>query len=234
MDFLFPHLENVREIGRALTGKPFANIWMIAERVWSAKKDKGKDGIDENMPVRDLFDKGYSAREVRYWLLSTYYRRPIQATSDNLAHSLAGLRRIDEFIKKVRSSRESEQENPHLSELAFTLEQEFLDSLADDLNVPRALAAIFRFIRQANPSIDKSGADDSQRKLILEIFRKADSILGFFDMGSRLLSPAEEKLLRDREDARKQKNWVEADKIRDALLKCGIRVADTPAGSRWE
>ncbi|MHC1726296.1 MAG: cysteine synthase [Syntrophobacteraceae bacterium] len=234
MDFLFPHLENVREIGEALTGKPFANIWMIAERVWSAKKDKGKDGIDESMPVRELFDKGYSAREIRCWLLSTHYRKPIQATSENLSNSVAGLKRIDEFLMKVRAVGGPNGENDSLSEMAYTLDQEFMDSLADDLNIPHAMAAVFRFIRQANPLLDQYGAGPSQTSQILEVFRKADSILGFFDMKSKLLSPTEEKLIREREIARKEKNWAEADRIRNDLLQCGIRVIDTPAGSRWE
>ncbi len=234
MDFLFPHLENVREIGEALTGKPFANIWMIAERVWSAKKEKGNNGMDENSSVRDLLEVGYSAREVRHWLLSTHYRKPIQATSENLNNAVAGLRRIDEFIMKIRALNGSNGENGQLSELAYSLEQEFLDALADDLNVPRALAGIFRFIRQANPLLDQLGADPSQRRQILEVFRKADAVLGVFDMNSRPLAPDEENLIRERELARKQKNWLEADRIRDELQKCGIRVIDTPAGSRWE
>ncbi|MCE5336010.1 MAG: cysteine synthase [Desulfobacteraceae bacterium] len=234
MDYLFPHLENVREIGEALTGKPFANTWMIAERVWSTRKDKGKESMDESMPVRDLFALGYSAREVRHWLLSTHYRKPIQATPENIRNAVGGLKRIDEFIMKVRASSGMDGNNNQLSQLAFSLEEEFLQSLADDLNVPRALAAIFRFIRQANPLIDNYGAGPSQKANILEIFRKADSILGVFDMGSRPLSPAEERLIRDRETARSNKDWAEADRIRDELLRCGIRVIDTPAGSRWE
>jgi cysteinyl-tRNA synthetase len=118
--------------------------------------------------------------------------------------------------------------------MTCTLEQGFLDSLADDLNVPRALAAIFRFIRQANPIIGQAGMEHSQKLWILEIFNRANSILGFFDLSSRLLSPAEENLIRDREIARKEKNWAASDRIRNDLLGCGVRVIDTPAGSRWE
>ena len=234
MDFLFPHLENVREIGEALTGKPFANIWMIAERVWSARKGKGTDRVDESKPVRDLFEMGYSAREVRYWLLSTHYRKPIQATSDNISNAVHGLRRIDELIVKVRAAGESVDDNEQLSKMICRLDQEFLDSLEDDLNVPRALASIFRFIRQANPTIDKAGVGRSQKQQILETFHRANSILGFFDLSSRLLSPVEEKLIQDREIARRQKNWSDSDRIRHELLMCGIRVIDTPAGSKWE
>ena len=234
MDFLFPHLENVRVIGEALTDKPFANIWMTAERVWSAKKVKGTDRVDEAKPVRELLEMGFSAREVRYWLLSTHYRKPIQATLDNISNAARGLKRIDEFIVKVRACDGPVGENRLVSEMICSLEQGFLDSLADDLNVPRALAAIFRFIRQANPIIGQSGMEHSQKLRILEIFNRANSILGFFDLSSRLLSPAEEKLIADREIARTEKNWAASDRIRNDLLKCGVRVIDTPAGSRWE
>ncbi len=238
MDFLFPHLENVREIGEALTGRPFANTWMIAERVWSARKDKEQHPIDESLPIRNLFEKGYSAREVRYWLLSTYYRKPIHATSENLDNAAAGLRRIDEFLAKVKAARDAdEMDSPaetKLFEMAYSLEQEFLDALADDLNVPHALAAVFRFIRQANPVLDQSGAGQDKKRQILEVFTKMDEILGVFDLGRQPLGQKEECLIREREAARKEKNWAEADRIRDELLRCGIRVVDTPTGSRWE
>jgi cysteinyl-tRNA synthetase len=234
MDFLFPHLENVMVIGEALTDKPFANIWMTAERVWSAKKEKGTGGVDESKPVRDLLEMGFSAREVRYWLLSTHYRKPMQATLDNISNAVRGLRRIDEFIVKVRASEGPPGENRLLCDMICTLEQEFLDSLADDLNVPRALAAIFRFIRQANPIIGQAGVDQPQRLQILENFNRANSILGFFDLSSRLLSAAEEQLIRERDIARKEKNWADSDRIRNELLRCGVRVIDTPAGGRWE
>jgi cysteinyl-tRNA synthetase len=144
------------------------------------------------------------------------------------------LRRIDEFIVKVRAFEDPVGENAQLAEMICILEQEFLDSLADDLNLPHALAAIFRFIRQVNPIIDRTGVSSSQKLQILEIFHLANSILGFFDLSSRLLSPTEEKLIRDREIARKEKNWADSDRIRNDLLKCGIRVIDTPDGSRWE
>lgn len=234
MDFLFPHLENVREIGSALTGKPFANIWMIAERVWSAKKDKEKNSIDETMPVRSLFEMGYSAREVRYWLLATHYRKPIHAGLDNLSNAVSGLRRIDEFITKVAATRGSGKGDNPLSEMANTLEREFLEALSDDLNVPRALAAIFGFIRRANPVLDHSGPGQSQKKQIADVFGKINDIFGVFDLGAQPLGPTEDTLIRKREQARKSENWEEADRIRNDLLRCGIRVVDTPSGSRWE
>jgi cysteinyl-tRNA synthetase len=153
---------------------------------------------------------------------------------DNISNTVRGLRRIDEFIVKVRALEDPVGENAQLAEMICTLDREFLDSLADDLNLPHALAAIFRFIRQANPIIDRTGVSSSQKLQILEIFDRADAILGFFDLSSRLLSPAEDKLIRDREIARKEKNWTDSDRIRNDLLKCGIRVIDTPDGSRWE
>ena len=113
------------------------------------------------------------------------------------------------------------------------MDQEFLDSLADDLNLPRLLPPI-GVVRVVNPILDQRGVSSLQKRQILEVFDRANSILGFFDLNSRLLCAKEEELIRDREVARKEKRWDDSDRIRNDLLKCGVRVIDTPAGSRWE
>ncbi len=136
--------------------------------------------MDESKPVRELLETGFSPREIRYWLLSTHYRKPIQATSDNLSNTVRGLRQIDEFILKVRASDGSAGENSKLSDMICALDQKFLDSLADDLNIPRALAAIFSFIRQANPIIDQTGVSGSQKLQVMEIFQQGKLHFGLF------------------------------------------------------
>lgn len=236
MDFLFPHLENVREIGEALTGKRFANIWMLCERIWASKEEKGKDGehIDEDMSISELRSLGYSPLELRYWLLSTHYRKPIHASVENLRNAVRGYKRLKEFISRIQQSGSSERENKLLPELVYAVEQNFFQALADDLNMPRALAALFKFVRQLNPIFDKAEFSESQRKQILDTFRRLDTILGVFDLELRPLSAEDEALFHKREEARKAANWAEADRLRQELLKRSIRVLDTPVGTRWE
>ena len=234
MDFVFPHLENVRQIGEALTGKPFANTWMLTERAWSAKEDKGLSHFDEDTPVRKLTGMGYSPMEVRYWLLSTHYRKPIHVTVENLANAVGGFRRIREFIGRIRYTGNGAEADRTVAEMAAVLEQEFFDSLADDLNFPKALAVLFTFIRNVNPILDRSEMAESQRRQVFETFQKLNGVLGVFDLELRPLDSAEEELIRSREAARISRNWGEADLIRQDLLCRGIKVIDTSTGTRWQ
>jgi len=235
VDFLFPHLENVREIGQALTGKLFANVWMLCERVWSAKDKKGEDdNIDEDTTIRDLLSRGFSPVEIRYWLLSNHYRKPIHATTANIRSTIRGYRRLGEFVSRIQQSRADGEENPILPEMVYELEKGFFDALADDLNMPKALAALFKFARHANPLLDAGKFSEAQREQVLGTIRTIDAILGFFDLELQPLSPEEKEIISRRQKARDAGIWEEADVLRRELLDRGIKVTDTTAGPRWE
>ncbi|MFP5213318.1 MAG: cysteine synthase [Acidobacteriota bacterium] len=232
VDFLFPHLENVREIGQAVTGKPFANVWMVCERMWSSKE--GKEELNETLPLRELIARGYSPLELRYWMLSTHYRKPVQVTAENIQNALHGYQRLKEFISRIQHPPVAERENTLLAEMIFALEQNFFDALADDLNMPKALADLFRFVRQANPVIDREGLSEGQRGQILDVLQRLNSILGVFDLELQPLSEEEEALIMRRETSRKAGNWEESDQLREELMGRGLRVTDTATGTRWE
>jgi cysteinyl-tRNA synthetase len=236
MDFLFPHLENVRAIGEALTGKPFANVWMLCEQTLANMDKEVPEGFPENISIEELASRGYSPLEIRYWLLSTHYRKPIQATLKNLHNALNGYRRLREFINRVQHAKTKGQDQNHrlLPEQIFTLEQQFFDALADDLNMPNALAAIFRFIRQVNPILDQGELSETHRQQIFDVLQELNGILGVFDLELQPLSDEERLLIEQREMARKDKRWEEADRLRELLLQRGISVMDTPQGTRWE
>lgn len=232
-DFLFPHLENVREIAESLTGQ-FANHWMLCARMWSSKEPGDHDHFDENLSIRQLLLRGCSPLQIRYWLLSTHYRKAIHANAENLKNSLHGYQRLEEFIHRVRQSRFEGEENKLLPEIIYSLEQGFLEALEDDLNVPNALAAVFKFIRRVNPLLDAGELSAEQRVQILETFGKLNKVLGIFDLEPQGLRADEERLIAQREQARRQGDWAEADKLRRVLLEGGLKVTDTPAGTRWE
>ncbi len=108
VDFLFPHLENLREIGEALTGKPFANIWMLCERIWSSQQEKQESHLDENLCVREFIAAGYTPMEIRYWLLNTHYRKPIHITAENILNARRGYERLKEFISRVHHAQSNQ------------------------------------------------------------------------------------------------------------------------------
>lgn len=234
MDFLFPHLENVREIGEALTGKPFANIWMLCDRIWSSKDEKDLDGFDENCTIRDLTARGYSLAEIRFWLMSTHYRKPVHITPESLQHSVKAYQRLNEFIHRIQHARCVKGEQQVIAEITYALEQAFFDALSDDLNTPKAIAAFFKFAREINPILDRCEFSELQRKQILELLQKLNAVLGVFDLQLRPLGEEEASLIRMREEARRSARWQEADQLREELLRRGIRITDTTAGSRWE
>ncbi|HOI95831.1 MAG TPA: cysteine synthase [Syntrophobacter fumaroxidans] len=234
VDFLFPHLENVREIGHALTGKPFANVWMLSERMWSGADVKREDGLSEETPIRELNKLGYSPIEVRYWLLSNHYRKPMHVTPENIDNARRGYHRLREFIHRVQHARTASQDHKLLPEMIYALEQGFFDALADDLNVPRAFACLFRFIRQFNPILDREEFSEAQRRQITDVFYKINGIMGIFDLELQPLSEDDQELIHRREKARSSGEWDTADGIRQTLLQRGLKVIDTPLGTRWE
>ncbi len=234
MDFLFPHLENVREIGEALTGKPFANIWMLCDRIWSSKDEKNLDGIDENCTIRDLTARGFSPAEIRFWLMSTHYRKPVHITAESLQHAVKAYQRLNEFIHRIQHARCAKGEQQVIAEITYALEQAFFEALSDDLNTPQAIAAFFKFAREINPILDRCEFSELQRKQILELLQKLNAVLGVFDLQLRPLGAEEEKLIHMREEARRSARWQEADHLREELLRRGIRITDTPTGTRWE
>jgi len=234
VDFLFPHLENVREIGKSLTGHSFANIWMLCARVWGKKDRQSKDHLDENLSIRELISRGYSPLEIRYWLLSTHYRKVINATLENFKNSLHGYHRLKDFIHRIQQTKGEGREHKLIPELIYGLEQNFLEAMGDDLNMPNALAALFKFVRQVNPLLDGGDLDREQRQQVINSIQKLNKILGVFDLELQPLSAEEDSLIAQREAARNLGRWEEADALRGLLEERGIRVIDTPSGTRWE
>ncbi len=234
VDFLFPHLENLREIGEAITGKPFANIWMLCERIWSSQHERQASELDADLSVREFMAAGHTAMEVRYWLLSTHYRKPVHITPENILNARRGYERLKEFISRAQHAQSSKLENAALPEIVFTLEQSFLEAMGDDLNLPLALAALFRFVRLVNPILDQSSFNEAQRTQILDVLKKLNGLIGVFDMELEPLSADDQALLHRRDEARKAQNWADSDRLREELGQRGLRVIDTATGTRWE
>jgi cysteinyl-tRNA synthetase len=234
VDFLFPHLENVRAIAQAATGKPYANAWMLCEQVRWVDDEPGKQPPAETLTTSEWLDAGYTPEELRYWLLTVHYRKPFQAGRASLQTAAQGYRRIRDFIDRLQQLHPGEVEDPAVSEMVYTLEQTFFAALSDDLNMPRALAALFHFIRRMNPVLSAANLSVQQAQQVRESLHKVNGILGICALEKVGLNSAEERLIELREDARKRRDWDEADRLREELAAHGIRILDAPGGTRWE
>lgn len=231
-DLVFPHHENENAIAQAMTGKPLAKYWVHNELVLVDGK-KMSPGLDNVVTFKDVLDKGYTPREVRIYLLSTHYRRVINFSEKGLKIARKNVKRLDEFMSRLQCL-SPDIPHPKVASFLSEMENRFFSAMDDDLNVPRALAAIFDFIKKVNPILARGQLDLDQKKYILDAFMRINNILNVLHMEECPGAPEILQLIRQREEARKNKDWKRADQVRDELAKKGIKVVDTPTGPYWK
>ncbi|MDO4527664.1 MAG: cysteine--tRNA ligase, partial [bacterium] len=180
--------------------------------------------------LRDLLDKGYTGREIRYVLLSAQYRQSLNFTFDALAAARTALARVDECVDAL-NVRVKENRADDGVRVASQLEA-FGAALGDDLNAPEAFAAFYAFIRAANSALSQ-GLSSAGAQAALDELNQMDRVLGFVNFGRAVAEeiPAEIQALADaRAKARAEKNWAESDRLRDELAAQGWQVRDSKDG----
>jgi cysteinyl-tRNA synthetase len=231
-DLIFPHHENEIAIAEALTGKPLAKYWLHSEQLLV----EGKKMSHENnnmLTLKDLLNEGYSGREVRYLLMATHYRKPLHFSYRKIKEARKNLKRLDEFTRKLLCLPPG-LPHPKVAAYLTEMEERFCRALANDLNISRALGAIFDFIKKINPILSQGQLDLEQKKYILESFEKSNSILNLLKLKECPLAPEIDRLIRDREEARRNKDLERADTVRDELAQKGFEIVDTPKGPVWK
>jgi cysteinyl-tRNA synthetase len=174
-------------------------------------------------------------------MLSVHYRQKLNFTFESLDAASAALRRVDEMRFRLGHAVEKGDADPGVADSADRLRRDFTAAIADDLNVAGALAAVFGFVREVNVAIEagRIGAGDKER--VLSALKDVDRVLGVLD-------PAEwpsaqeggeddaeiERLVRERDEARRRRDFKESDRLRDELAGRGIVLEDTPQGTRWK
>ena len=231
-NLIFPHHENENAIAGALTGKPLARYWLHNELLLV----DGKKMAPENRNVitlADVLGQGYTAREVRFFLLRTHYRKTVSFSYKNLDAARQNLKRLDAFVGKLLCLPPG-LPHPQVAAYLSAMEEAYQAALDDDLNVSRALAALFDFIKKTNPILSEGQLDRDQKSYILDALAKINGVFNIMRLEECPLAPELEKLIRDREEARRQKDWQRADVVRDELAKQGIEIVDTAKGPVWK
>jgi cysteinyl-tRNA synthetase len=230
VDLIFPHHENDIAISEALTGKPLASYFVHNELV--KQKNPPEIPIEKTFTLRDVVNKGYMGREIRYWLMNMHYRKALDFSWSKLAIAKNTVSRLDRFVHKLRSC----QKGPVITEidqLIYDVRHKFTEEMDNDLNIAPALAALFEFIHQINRIIDSKGLDLSDRDKIEDILSRLNSVLMVMDLTEAESSKQIEGLVKERAYARQKKDWAEADRIRNELRSLGVEVVDTRDGPRW-
>ena len=230
-DLIFPHHENEIAIAEALTGKPLAKYWLHSELLLvDGKKMSAEAG--NVITFRDLLANGYAAREIRFLLLSTHYRKPLNFSYRKLDAGRKNLKRLDEFACKLLCLPPG-LPHPQVASYLSDMEDKFFGALDNDLNMSKAMGALFDFIKKTNPILADGQLDQEQKKYILETFAKINDLLGILRLQECPLTPEIDRLIREREEARKKKDWKRADDVREELIKQGFKVIDTAKGPVW-
>ncbi len=230
-NLIFPHHENENAIAKALTGKALANHWLHSELLLVDGKMMSAENSNI-ITLRDVWAEGFSNREIRFFLLRHHYRKPIEFSYAKLTAARTSLRRLDEFCKKLLCLT---PDNPHPEVATYLtgLENTFFAAMDDDMNISKALGALFDFIKKVNPILASGQLDADQKKYILESLEKINAIVNVMVLEECPLNPEINDLIKQRQEARKSKDWSTADKVRDMLAEKGITITDTATGPIW-
>jgi len=241
-DNIFPHHESEIAQSEAATGKPFVNYWFHVRHllVDNQKMSKSQGNF---YTVRDILDKGFHPLVLRYALLNTHYRQPLNFTLEGLEAARQSLQRFLDFkqylverISRALKGPPNAFKEPYPDQIEQTdsvlskTKEWFELSLNDDLNISEALGAIFEMVRTLN-RIELSPAEAGKTLRLLEQF---DTVLGVLAEEQISLSEEVERLIKDREMARQSKDYQKSDQIRTQLNRMGIILEDTPQGVRWK
>ncbi|MDD4833677.1 MAG: cysteine--tRNA ligase [Lutispora sp.] len=234
-DLVFPHHENEVAQSEAATGKPFARYWMHNGFI-NINNEKMSKSLNNFFTVRDISEM-YDLEVVRLFMVSSHYRSPINFSKELLDSTKSSLERL--YIAKsnlvhllsVVKGTETALEEA-LKESFLTHKDRFIEAMEDDLNTADAVSAIFDLVRDINSNINEESSKGLV-KFALDLYMELAGVLGILNKKEESLDDEIEKLIEERQQARKDKNWALSDKIRDDLKAKGIILEDTPAGVKW-
>ena len=235
-DLIFPHHENEIAQSECCNGVPFSHYWMHNGYI-NVDNVKMSKSLGNFFTVRDVAEK-YGYEPIRYLMISSQYRSPINYSVDIIEQCKASLQRLytcrNNLDFALENATDTVPENAQeIKKQLDSRREQFIEAMDDDLNTADGISAVFELVKDINVNvIDSKSAE--LIKYAIDLFDELTNVLGLVynrDTGS--LDEEIEKLIEARQNARKEKNWAEADRIRDELKVQGIVLEDTPQGVKW-
>jgi cysteinyl-tRNA synthetase len=231
-DLIFPHHENEIAQSECGTGQPFVRHWMHVKHLLFENETMSKSK-GNFFTIPDLIERGHHPEAIRYLLVGSHYRKPLNFTFAGLEQAKASLYRIRSLVQRLG---EVEREGPvgPAGALVATARTEFDAALSDDLNSPEALAAVHGLVNGANALLAEGALTREGAAAVRAEFTSLDAVFGVLLPGDEdRLSAAEQALFDERQEARRRRDFGRADAARKQLEELGIVLEDTPKGTRW-
>lgn len=234
-DLLFPHHENEIAQSEGASGKPYVHYWMHNGFI-NINNQKMSKSLNNFFTIRDIA-KEFDLEAVRLFMLSAHYRSPINFSRDQIEAANASLNRLYTARDHLQFQKENGEDRPlneaekEFSARIETYEKRFDNAMDDDLNTADALGAIFELVKDANVSVQDHSSRIIAEKA-LNTLNALCGVLGFLNKGKDELPEYVMQLVRDREEARKNKDWKKSDELRDQIRAAGYILEDTKQGQK--
>ncbi len=231
IDLIFPHHEcEIAQQESASGKKPFVRYWMHSGFI-NVNGEKMSKSLGNFITAKDLLKK-YSPDVIKFMILLTHYRSPINYSEKLMEQSKKSLEKIYDFLYRLNFYKPKDKTKE--CQILKKGIAKFFSEMDDDFNTPKAIASLFKVINRANLKIDKGTLSEKDKKNILNFFNDVSKIFNLNLKEKKQENIPKEilKLLKAREEARKEQNWEISDQIRDTLEKRGYKVEDTKNGQK--
>lgn len=231
LDLIFPHHENEIAQSEAANGCEFAHYWMHNGFI-NVDNHKMSKSLGNFFTVRDVAEK-YGYEPIRYLMISSQYRSPINYSVDIIEQAKNSIERLYTCRNNIDFALKNAEEGGEAPAFIEERKNEFIAAMEDDLNTADALAAVFVLVRDIN-TIIANGAKKAELEACADMFDQLTGVLGLvYNRKTEALDSEIEALIEERTAARKAKDFKTADAIRDKLKEMGIILEDTPQGVKW-
>ena len=234
IDLQFPHHENEIAQSEGATGRQFAKYWLHGEFL-KIDNEKMAKSLGNEYTLRDILGRGFSPLAIRYLLLSVPYGKQLNFTFEGLKGAETTVARLQQFRRLVKETDSRPGSDAEAMKLVEKSLREFEAAMDDDLNTSVALATVHNLVREINTILSQDRLLSDDREAVLDAVAKFDAVLGVFGKEeTAMLDEDIERLIEERQEARRNRNFARSDEIRDELLALGIVLEDTKEGVRWK